>query len=189
MTKTIKEEPWNGMEKRKKMGIVYLSGSATKPVGDGPKIITHICNDIGGWGRGFVLAVSNDHPSAEVAYRSWYQENPEWKATPFALGEVQFVDSTKDIIVANMIAQTGIFPKKGRPPIRYDALHKALKKVAHLAMDFDASVHMPRIGCGLAGGKWAKVEEVIKETLVGIPVFVYDYEPSGGDASVVPWKA
>lgn len=169
------------------MTITYLKGSATQPVGNGPKIIAHICNDIGGWGRGFVLAVSQDHPAAEVAYRSWYQENPEWKNTPFILGEVQFVNTSKDIKVANMISQHGIFPKSHRPPIRYIALVQCLTKVAEHALDYGASVHMPRIGCGLAGGEWSKVEKCIQNTLcrAGVPVFVYDYEGTG--AEVVPW--
>tara|TARA_R110002111_G_scaffold227346_2_gene288919 strand:+ start:47395 stop:47511 length:117 start_codon:yes stop_codon:yes gene_type:complete len=36
---------------------------------------------------------------------------------------------------------------------------------------------MPRIGCGLAGGKWDKVEPLIEQTLrtAGIDVYVYDY--------------
>jgi len=38
-------------------------------------------------------------------------------------------------------------------------------------------VHMPRIGCGLAGGKWEKIEPIILSELIdkGINVFVYDY--------------
>ncbi len=170
------------------MTIVYQKGSATKPVGDGPKIITHICNDIGGWGRGFVLAVSKDHPAAETAYRSWFQENPEWKDTPFLLGNVQFVNTAKDVKVANMIAQHGIFTKDGRSPIRYIALIQCLTQVAEHALEYGASVHMPRIGCGLAGGEWSKVEKCINNTLgrAGVPVFVYDYEASGPE--VIPWN-
>ena len=35
------------------MQINYLKGDATVPLGDGPKIIVHVCNDIGEWGKGF----------------------------------------------------------------------------------------------------------------------------------------
>jgi hypothetical protein len=38
--------------------IAYHVGDATMPVGDGPKILVHICNNIGAWGRGFVVALS-----------------------------------------------------------------------------------------------------------------------------------
>ncbi|EPJ40147.1 hypothetical protein STAFG_2811 [Streptomyces afghaniensis 772] len=36
---------------------------------------------------------------------------------------------------------------------------------------------MPRIGCGLAGGKWSRVEPLIEERLIrrGISVTVYDH--------------
>jgi O-acetyl-ADP-ribose deacetylase (regulator of RNase III) len=38
--------------------IKYIKGDATNPVSEGEKIICHICNDIGRWGKGFVLAIS-----------------------------------------------------------------------------------------------------------------------------------
>jgi O-acetyl-ADP-ribose deacetylase (regulator of RNase III) len=48
--------------------------------------------------------------------------------------------------------------------------------VFEVAKRLNASVHMPRIGTGLAGGAWTVVEEIINETLtrMGISVFVYD---------------
>jgi hypothetical protein len=33
---------------------------------------------------------------------------------------------------------------------------------------------MPRIGCGLAGGTWDKVEPIVLKELAGLDVFVYD---------------
>lgn len=43
-------------------------------------------------------------------------------------------------------------------------------------MEQKASIHMPRIGCGLAGGKWEVIEQIIKEELIDkeIAVTVYD---------------
>jgi hypothetical protein len=37
---------------------------------------------------------------------------------------------------------------------------------------------MPRIGCGLAGGKWEQIEPIIERTLAdaGIHVNVYDLD-------------
>ena len=40
------------------MTIQYLKGDATAPKTHGKKIIVHVCNDIGKWGKGFVLAIS-----------------------------------------------------------------------------------------------------------------------------------
>lgn len=46
----------------------------------------------------------------------------------------------------------------------------------NLAIDNKATVHMPRIGCGLAGGTWDKIEPLINESLVKneIETYVYD---------------
>ena len=52
------------------------------------------------------------------------------------------------------------------PPIRYEAVKKALQQVANFALENNAKVQMPRIGCGLAGGTWDKIEAIINETLL-----------------------
>lgn len=54
-----------------------------------------------------------------------------------------------------------------------------MRNIAAEAERLGASVHMPRIGCGLAGGKWEVVGKIIEEELVarGIPTTVYDLAP------------
>ena len=75
-----------------------------------------------------------------------------------------------------MVAQEGIYKKKGIPPIRYEAVRECLSRLTDCAKENSSSIHLPRIGCGLAGGKWEKIEAIINETLVSndVPVFVYD---------------
>jgi hypothetical protein len=106
--------------------------------------------------------------------RRW--KNPQWefKRKRLPLKTVQMIRVEDDIQVANMVAQHGIGYRPGKPPIRYEAVQSCLKKVAYLAGD--SSIHMPRIGCGLAGGKWDKIEPIIVDELVanGIDVYVYD---------------
>lgn len=62
------------------------------------------------------------------------------------------------------------------PPIRYQAIEAGLAKVSTMAQELKASVHMPRIGCGLAGGKWELIEPIVERELVqlGVDVTVYD---------------
>lgn len=153
--------------------INYLLGDAIRPEVGGNKIIGHICNDIGAWGKGFVLALSKISPLPERAYRDWFAHR---KQNDFALGVVQFVSLAPDIIVANMIGQHGIRTKRGVPPIRYEAVETALEKVGQKALETNASVHLPRIGCGLAGGFWDKIEPLIEKQICdkGVMVFVYD---------------
>ena len=157
--------------------IQYAAGDATRPVGDGPKVIVHICNEVGGWGAGFVVAISKRWPEPEAAYRRWHKGMGD---VPFALGEVQFVEVEPSLWVANMIAQRNVVAAGGLPPVRYEAVESALTKVAQFANERDATVHMPRIGCGLAGGKWEEIERIVQSTLVdrGIDVTVYDLKAS-----------
>lgn len=155
--------------------ITYLKGDATIPQVSGTKIIAHICNDIGGWGKGFVLAISKRWKEPAKVYREWYYNR---EVNDFALGNIQLVGVDKDIYIANMIAQRGVKTNlsTGVPPIRYDSVKECLAKLSLEAIKLEASVHMPRIGCGLAGGTWDQIEPLIEQTLLenNIDVYVYD---------------
>ena len=171
--------------------INYLTGDATDPQVPGNKIIAHVCNDIGAWGRGFVLSLSKRWPKSEESYRRWYQEQGEDDYPPMMLGQVVFVPvkgADSDVCVANMIGQHGIkFKDDGTPPVRYGAIEECLRQVEQWARDWDhASVHMPRIGCGLAGGVWSEIEPIINRVFTDIEVYVYDFNT--GDARTIPWS-
>jgi len=156
--------------------IRFVKGDATAPAGDGAKVIVHVCNDLGKWGKGFVLAISRRWKEPERTYKASFAAIP----TP-ALGDVQFVAVERSIVVANLIGQHGIASRSANtPPVRYDAIREGLGKIAVQARATRASVHMPRIGCGLAGGDWRRIEPLIAETLCAsdIDVTVYDFEPS-----------
>ena len=152
--------------------IKYIKGDATNPATEGNKIIVHICNDIGGWEKGFVMAISDRWKEPETKYKEWYSSQDN-----FSLGQTQFVKVKDDLWIANLIGQHKINrDKKGNPPIRYEAVAKGLAKVGEFAKQNNATVHMPRIGCGIAGGTWDKIEPIILSTLAdkNIQVTVYD---------------
>jgi O-acetyl-ADP-ribose deacetylase (regulator of RNase III) len=155
--------------------ITYVQGDATAPQGKGVKVIVHVCNDLGSWGKGFVLALSRRWPEPEAAYRRWHRERAD---NDFGLGAVQFVQVSPYVWVANMVGQHGIRTGSKGVPVRYEAIDAALGAVADRAVELGASVHMPRIGCGLAGGKWSRVEPLIADRLLSrdIPVTVYDFD-------------
>ncbi|MGQ5574919.1 macro domain-containing protein [Streptomyces sp. ECR3.8] len=156
-------------------GIRYVRGDATVPSVKGVKVIAHVCNDIGGWGKGFVLALSRRRPEPEAAYRAWHRDRA---ANDFGLGAVQLVQAERYVWVANMIGQRGVRTGSKGVPVRYEAIDTALDRLAGHVLELGASVHMPRIGCGLAGGRWSRVEPLVQERLVrrGIPVTVYDHD-------------
>ncbi|MGW1536044.1 Appr-1-p processing protein [Streptomyces aureus] len=154
--------------------ISYVRGDATTPSVKGVKVIAHVCNDIGGWGKGFVLALSRRWPEPEAAYRAWHRGRA---GNDFGLGAAQFVQVEPYVWVANMVGQRGIRTGSKGVPVRYEAIDAALALLADRAVELGASVHMPRIGCGLAGGSWSRVEPLVTERLVrrGLSVTVYDH--------------
>ena len=90
---------------------------------------------------------------------------------------MEFIRVEPHIWVANMVAQHGIKAGSSGPPIRYEALSDCLSELGSRAIVLNASVHLPRIGCGLAGGKWELVEPLIEQHLCqnGVEVTVYDF--------------
>jgi O-acetyl-ADP-ribose deacetylase (regulator of RNase III) len=154
--------------------IAFTTGDATAPAAEGNKVIAHICNDSGGWGAGFVLALSRRWREPEADYRAWYDAR---EGNDFKLGATRIVQVSSEVWVANMVAQRGTRAKGVLPPIRYDAVELCLRSLAVQATELRASVHMPRIGCGLAGGRWEEIEPLVDRCLadVGVAVTVYDF--------------
>lgn len=157
--------------------IRYIQGDATSPQTEGVKIIAHVSNDEGGWGKGFVVALSQRWKLPESEFRAWAKAR---ETNNFGLGATQLVQCEEYIWVANMVGQHGIRRKSdtGPQPVRYEAIEQCLGAVAAKAQELDASVHMPRIGCGLAGGKWEKIEPLILAQLCerDLEVWVYDFD-------------
>jgi O-acetyl-ADP-ribose deacetylase (regulator of RNase III) len=164
--------------------IQYLKGDATRPIGDGNRYLIHIVNTAGGWGRGFVVALSKRWTEPESQYRKWYRDHTHPRFGEFILGNVGLVMVEPRLWVANMIAQVGYgrfgsqqHKTEGEPsppPIRHDALRTCLTKVAESARLKGSTIHAPRIGCGLAGSSWDHIETIIRDTMGDLEVFIYD---------------
>jgi len=162
--------------------LEYRIGDATEPcVDEGTRVIIHVVNDEGKWGAGFSGAISKKWKEPEKYYRS----QARFAKKSFKLGEVQWVFATLDLAVVNMIAQHGVSRDLlNYRPIRYESLESCLDKVAEGARALigqnggkgkgRVTVHMPRIGCGLAGGTWDVVGGLVEDSLWDIESYVYD---------------
>lgn len=79
-----------------------------------------------------------------------------------------------------MIAHQGLRSQDGVPPIRYAALQSALDALVRyldfLGGKYKVQIHGPRIGCGLAGGKWEQISAILETALCskGYSVSIYD---------------
>jgi Zn-dependent peptidase ImmA (M78 family)/O-acetyl-ADP-ribose deacetylase (regulator of RNase III) len=154
-------------------GLTYLKGDALEPRGGGFKIIAHIVNDrTANWGgRGFAAAVRKRLPHIQQDFKNWASLSPD----KLSLGNLHSMMVDDSTMVVHMIAQKGYGPS-AKPRIRYKALETCLEFVSDIAKGNNASLHMPRIGTGYAGGTWAIIEEMLLDQLCqrGISVTVYD---------------
>src|SRR5688572_11755269 len=189
------------------MPIHRVKGDATtlSAIEDEPNILhvlPHICNNRGGWGKGYCLAISKICPGAEISYRDWHSSG-DLDGVEFKLGNVNWAlnfdkggkregSLQVPVHVINMIAQDG-YSTLTKPAINYDALRLCLAKVAQTyfgfmwGMGFSLGLrtgipllfptfHVPRLmGCGLASGQQEIVEEIINDTIAK-RFDVYSYE-------------
>lgn len=155
--------------------ISSVVGDAASPGGAGTRIIAHIANDVGPrWGRGFGYALARRFPDLGAAFARWAEGGLD-------LGCTHTFDAGGSVRVFSMVAQHGYRPSRGRPPIRYAALSRCLDQLGRECRRLAASVHMPRIGTGHAGGRWEMVSELINRHLVSQKVPVTVYTPPGMD--------
>jgi O-acetyl-ADP-ribose deacetylase (regulator of RNase III) len=153
--------------------LSIVPGDAVYPTGPGNKLIVHICNDIGHWGGGFTRPLTRRWLLPQMMYFDYHQiRNVE---EPLELGTVMKCKVEDGIWVVNLIGMRGTRRSSVVPPIRYEAVRKGLLRVARMAGHHSATVHMPKIGCGLAGGEWERMRPIIERTLCqqGIDVTVY----------------
>jgi O-acetyl-ADP-ribose deacetylase (regulator of RNase III) len=157
--------------------IRYLKGDATKARGSGKRVIAFIINDKGrSWGAGFAYTVQKKWPFVLDEFQHWVEHN----RSEFTLGNIHISRVEPALTIFKMVAQHG-YGESPTPRIRYGALEACLRKLAEEAMAQKASVHMPRIGCGQAGGSWWVISELLEDTLLkkGIEVTVYDLPKAG----------
>ncbi len=159
--------------------ITFVVGDATKPHGEGQKVIAQVVNDKASrWGgRGFANALRRKWPSVQSEFKTWAESYPQ----NFRLGHTHVCRVDDETSVFSMIAQHG-YGESRLPRIRYHHLAEALSNLCDYAKHEKATVHMPRIGCGEAGGNWCIVQDLILEHLSdqGINVTIYDLRSSKG---------
>ena len=165
--------------------IHYIYGDATFPERITPNkknLIVHIVNDVGAWGAGFVLSISRRWTKPEYTYKA------NW--TTKHLGDIDIIQVEQNIAVVNLFGQKGIRTRSFyggsvlqrrrqislQPPVRYDAIKLGLSKLKALIKGrTDIAIHMPKIGCGLAGGDWSIISKIIEVTLSDVDVYVYEF--------------
>lgn len=137
-------------------------------------IVCHQVNCKGVMGAGLARQVKELHPDVFELYKD---KCIQIAAGIGGLGDVQFCSAVADVgyLVANVFGQYGY--GHGKQYTDYAALRKAFERIT---MGFPTyTIRIPyMMGCGLGGGDWAVVSQIIEETLVekGVDVEIWDFE-------------
>jgi len=139
-------------------------------------IVPHVCNNSNVFGAGFATGVSKHFPIVK--------ENYHLLGSKQILGHTQFITVFKDkifnhqLIFANMIAQNNTISPQNPRPINYLALCKCMSEIDnyirnHFDKDTRIQIHAPKFGCGLAGGNWFFIQNLIEDIWYKYNTFIY----------------
>ncbi|MBU8727087.1 MULTISPECIES: macro domain-containing protein [Bacillus] len=133
-------------------------------------IICHQVNCKGVMGAGLAKQIKSKYPNVYKEYKQLCTEQVD-----DLLSSVQLISTNDRKTIANLFAQTGYGRK--RMQTDYDALRSCLQSLKDTVTHSNqTSIAIPYgIGCGLAGGDWTIVEEMIEDVLGDCEVTVYQF--------------
>ena len=143
-------------------------------------VIIHQCNCFVNMGNGIAPLIKQSFPEAWAADCATIQGDTS-KLGTFSYGE------HSGLIVCNAYGQYGYWRDPANPVnTNYDALTKSLSVIADFLLETkpNCKIGLPKIGCGLGGGDWSIVSEIIEETLGKFDVTVYELSPVDNSSKV-----
>jgi O-acetyl-ADP-ribose deacetylase (regulator of RNase III) len=159
-------------------GITFLNGDAASPQGSEAKVIVHVVNDATAtWGgSGFAPQLRARYPGLQESFREWAEGTGGLQ-----LGRIHLYEVEEGVSVCTMVAQHNYGRRAAKIPLRYLTLEQCLRELRTVLKNSAASVHMPKIGSGQAGGNWSVIEEIISRQLLGVATSVTVYLPPGAE--------
>ncbi len=157
-------------------GIIHVVGDILDiDQASGPALVAHIVSDeVRQWSNwGVAGALRRAFPDAAGSFRAWTIFSPEH----LRLGRVHLISRYRNhqlIEIASIVAQAG-YGSSFDSRLDLEAMSVGLDVVASRAIELDATVHVPRLGAGQAGGRWDHVERLLAERLAskGVEVVVH----------------
>jgi O-acetyl-ADP-ribose deacetylase (regulator of RNase III) len=122
-------------------------------------------------GAGIALQIAKRYPQA-------YEADQATPKGAEKLGTISYANLTRShtgVIQTVVNAYTQRYPGRENPEILYSSIRKCLKEVKQ---NFEhCKIGLPLIGCGLAGGDWWIVEQIVIDELSDRDVTVVYYRP------------
>lgn len=119
-------------------------------------VIIHGCNCFNTMGAGFAAELKKNYPEAYMA------DCQTTKGDRNKLGDFTFC-KIDDLTIINAYTQFACFPR-GKDHFEYVAFHNFLDN--YLGSVRNKRIKMPKIGAGLAGGDWGRIERIINQLLL-----------------------
>ena len=130
------------------------------------EILLHSCNSLGVMGAGVAKLIREKWPKAYQDYRDSYD------SYGLPLGSIVSSKQSDGKIILNAITQDTI--GKTGVHVSYWAVANVLYQLdQRLIVRNGATVAMPMIGSGLAGGEWSVIEAIIENTAKNFQPVVY----------------
>lgn len=129
--------------------------------------IAHGANCFSTMGAGIAKQIKERYPKAFLA------DNRDRRIPRERLGDLSMVlVGPSNFLLFNLYTQYNPGPN-----LDYSALELSLRKMAMvLKLTTNVKIGLPQIGCGIAGGDWERVKEIIQRVLSDFEVTVVIFE-------------
>ena len=139
-------------------------------------VIVHGCNCHNVMGAGIARQIAEAWPVVPAA--DSLTERGDINKLGTILPVKVRLDNGADLIVANAYTQYDYGTDKMN--VDYDAIRLCFRKIGKKYGQAGLKIGYPQIGCGLAGGDWKVVSEIIREELGDDTDHTYvEYDPKG----------
>lgn len=142
-------------------------------------VIPHVCNDSGGFGAGFVVALDKRFPKIKEQYQDGIKDLSLYPGNTQVC--VEYPQSGKTVWIANMIAQRGFKSVSNPRPLHYGWLAHAMNQLvdcieSEVVMNWSDKrpiIVAPRFGSDLAGGDFGIIRELIESIWEDYDTYVF----------------
>lgn len=147
--------------------LKHKKGDLIRAALDGEvNVIAHQCNCFNNMGAGIAPQIKKAFPKA------WYADNATLKGDKDKFGKLSYAQDG-NVLVFNLYGQYSY----GRGVnTSYTMLRKSLEQMSRMLWSKrnEVKIGLPKIGCGLGGGSWEIVSQIIQEELKEFDVTVYE---------------
>lgn len=146
--------------------ITYVQGDIFRGTED---VIVHGCNCLCNFGAGIAMQVARLYPQAYDVDKATKRGDASKLGTFTSWTGQHYYDLTRTVTIVN--AYTQFYPNAKMKPFDYKAFFTVLPQIKRKYIG--QTIAMPKIGAGLAGGDWGRIEGMINDWFHDREVKIY----------------